>query len=33
MFGQCVRIAIDHVTWDAYTRHFKASAYMGYMQR
>ena len=25
-----VRIAIDHVTWDAYTRHFKARAYMGY---
>ena len=24
-----VRIAIDHVTWDAYTRHFKARAYMG----
>ena len=24
-----VRIAIDHVTWDAYTRHFKARAYIG----
>ena len=28
----CVRIAIDHVTWDTYTRHFKAKAYMGYGQ-
>ena len=28
-----VRIAIDHVTWDAYTRHFKARAYVGYGRR
>ena len=28
-----VRIAIDHVTWVAYTRHFKAKAYMGYGRR
>ena len=30
---ETVRIAIDHVTWDAYTRHFKARAYMGYSWR
>ena len=28
-----VGIVKDHVTWDVYTRHFKARAYMGVGRR
>ena len=33
LMDEIVRIAIDHVTWDAYTRHFKVIAYMGVGRR